>query len=254
MGRNDSACTEILTPGSPELDIWEGYLKVLSVPEPLRKQKDRGHLTLEKPEKLTNSVSCTILLSKYLGAFYFYISFGRKGKILVSAAFLMFSFISFISFHMLDWFKTMCIHWKGFKRWSKDRENRHWCSIILSRLNYLMLVCINTCSWRGIQILHSLQKYYIRPQSYVLTAETSNWPFVSLFSIHRKRCSGDLCTRWAKLSYSLASLNDFSPFTESVDHQKASLSIYLPRLVNVFVSFVMEISQFVSDKELAFFS
>lgn len=116
----------------------------LSVPETLRKQKDRGHLALEKPEKLTNSVNCTILLSKCLGAFCLYISFDRKGKIL--SCFCRFLMFSFISFHMFDWFQTMCIHLKGFKRWSKDRQNRHWCSVILSRLNYLMLVCITTCS------------------------------------------------------------------------------------------------------------
>lgn len=221
--------------------------------QPLRKQKDRGHLTLEKPKNLTNSVSCTILPSECLGAvFYPNISFCRKGKnSIVSAAFLMFSLISF---HMFDWFQTTCIHWKGFRRWLKDRQNRHWCCIILSRLNYLeMLVCITTCNWRGIKILRSLQKYYIKPQSYVLTAETSNSPFVSLFGIHGKRCSGDLCTRWAKLSYSLVSLNDFTLFIERVDHWRPSLCIYLPRLVNVFVSFIVEISQFVSGEELAFF-
>lgn len=49
-------------------------------------------------------------------------------------------------------------------------------------------------SEHGIQT-HSLQKYYIRPQSYVLTAETPNSPFISLFSIHREGYSGDLCIR-----------------------------------------------------------
>lgn len=204
----------------------------------------------KKPDKLSQlyhsplwMFGCSILSQHHI--------LQKRENSIVSAAFLMFSLISF---HMLDWFQTTCIHWKGLRRWLKDRQNRHWCCIILSRLNYLeMLVCITTCNWRGIKILRSLQKYYIKPQSYVLTAETSNSPFVSLFGIHGKRCSGDLCTRWAKLSYSLVSLNDFTPFIERVDHWRPSLCIYLPRLVNVFVSFIVEISQFVSGEELAFF-
>lgn len=37
-----------------------------------------------------------------------------------------------------------------------------------------------------IQTIHFLQKYYIRPQSFVLTAETPNSPLISLFSIPRE--------------------------------------------------------------------
>lgn len=72
-----------------------------------------------------------------------------------------------------------------------------------------------------IKNLYSLQKYYIRPQSYVLTAETPNSPFISLFSTLREGCSRDLFTRWGKLSDSIVSLNYLIPVIEPADHQRS---------------------------------